>query len=109
MYAIAFDLTMDALKQHYSATSPGNAYGAVAKILAEYDFYPQQGSVYFGDTTKVDAVKTVLAIIDVTKRLPWFAACVRDIRMLRIEDNNDLSPAVASAAPATPPMVQQAS
>ena len=25
---------------------------------------------------------------------PWFAKCVRDIRMLRIEENNNLMPAI---------------
>jgi virulence-associated protein VapD len=28
------------------------------------------------------------------RELPWFTPAVRDIRMLRIEDNNDLGPAV---------------
>ena len=31
--------------------------------------------------------------------LPWFAASVRDIRMLRIEEFNDLMPAVERANP----------
>jgi virulence-associated protein VapD len=30
--------------------------------------------------------------------LPWFAASVRDIRMLRIEEVNDLMPAIQQAA-----------
>jgi virulence-associated protein VapD len=36
----------------------------------------------------------VLAAIDLSNTLPWFAASVRDIRMLRIEELNDLMPAV---------------
>ena len=32
--------------------------------------------------------------------MPWFAASVRDIRMLRIEEFNDLMPAVQQAAEA---------
>lgn len=105
MYAIAFDLVTEKLKVHYSATSPNNAYAEVRKILTEYDFSWKQGSLYFGDGSKVDAVRTVLAIIDVSKRLPWFSSCVSDVRMLRIEYNNDLMPAVTSVAPATPPVV----
>jgi virulence-associated protein VapD len=41
----------------------------------------------------------VVAAIDVSKKLPWFAPSVRDIRMLRIEELNDLMPAVQQAAP----------
>ena len=59
-----------------------------------YGFSRQQGSVYFGDVEKVDAVKCVLAVQDLTRKFPWFAASVEDIRMLRIEDNNDLMPAI---------------
>jgi virulence-associated protein VapD len=36
--------------------------------------------------------------MDLTTSLPWFAASVRDIRMLRIEEMNDLMPAVQKAA-----------
>ncbi|EFX0967648.1 virulence factor, partial [Citrobacter freundii] len=31
------------------------------------------------------------------KKNPWFAPSVQDIRMLRIEENNDLMPAVRKA------------
>lgn len=40
----------------------------------------------------------MLAVIDLTTRLPWFAASVRDIRMLRIEELNDLMPVVQRIA-----------
>ena len=36
----------------------------------------------------------VLAVQDLALSLPWFAASVRDIRMLRIDELNDLMPAV---------------
>jgi len=36
----------------------------------------------------------VLATIDLTRLLPWFAVSVRDIRMLRIEELNDLMPVI---------------
>ena len=39
-----------------------------------------------------------LAVIDLTARLGWFAAAVRDIRMLRIEEMNDLVPVVQRVA-----------
>ena len=41
----------------------------------------------------------VLAAMDVSRSLPWFAISVRDIRMPRIEEFNDLQHAVQQAAP----------
>ena len=66
-------------------------------MLARHNFTRQQGGVYFGDAG-VNAVTCVLAAIDLSRSLPWFAVSVRDIRMLRIEELNDLSPAFQQAA-----------
>jgi len=74
-----------------------NANGDIKKTLESHGFNRQQGSVYFGDVGKVDAVACVLAVMDLAKQNPWFAPSVSDIRMLRIEDNNDLMPAVKKA------------
>ena len=52
-----------------------------------------QRSVYFG-TEKIDAVRCVLTIQRLANLYPWFSTCVRDVRMLRIEENNDLKPAI---------------
>ena len=49
--------------------------------------------MYFGGPS-VTASSAIVAVIDLTTRLPWFAASVRDIRMLRIEELNDLMPVV---------------
>jgi virulence-associated protein VapD len=92
MYAVAFDLDTELLKQTYG-DPPNNAYGEIKRFLIEKGFDWQQGSVYFG-TDKINAVTCVLAITEMSKALPWFAASVRDIRMLRIEEFNDLMPAI---------------
>ena len=94
MYAIAFDLEQDTLSKTYGGPTYTNAYADIKRVLATYGFSRQQGSVYFGDAEKVYAVKCVLAVQDLTRKFPWFAASVEDIRMLRIEDNNDLMPAI---------------
>jgi virulence-associated protein VapD len=96
MYAIAFDLDIEALRESYGDPY-NNAYGEIKKILYAHGFFWQQGSVYFGDE-KINAVTCVLAAMDLAQKLPWFATAVRDIRMLRIEELNDLMPAVQSAA-----------
>jgi virulence-associated protein VapD len=64
-------------------------------VLGRHGFRWQQGSVYFGDD-RINAVTCVLAAQDLARSLPWFADSVRDIRMLRIEEMNDLMDAVSS-------------
>lgn len=92
MYAIAFDMDIESLRQSYGDPY-NNAYGEIRKVLQRHGFTPQQGSVYFGDET-INAVSCVLAAQSLARELPWFSASVRDIRMLRIEEFNDLMPAV---------------
>ena len=94
MYAIAFDLDTDALAESYGKPSHTNAYADIAETLEKHGFKRQQGSVYFGGG---NAVSCVLAAQDLAKTYPWFSKSVEDIRMLRIEDDNDLMPAVEQA------------
>lgn len=95
MYAIAFDMDIESLRANYGDPY-NNAYLEIRKVLQRHGFTWQQGSVYFGGEA-INAVTCVLAAIDVAQQLPWFTASVRDIRMLRIEELNDLMPAVQQA------------
>jgi virulence-associated protein VapD len=92
-YAITFDLDTETLKQAYPNDSWNNAYGDIRKTLEPLGFTWQQGSVYFGND-KINAVKCVLAAQQLSQKYAWFKASVRDIRMLRIEEMNDLSSAL---------------
>jgi len=92
-YAIAFDLDTETLKQVYPSESWNNAYSDIRKVLELMGFAWQQGSVYFGGDT-VTAVTCVLAAQQLNQKYSWFKASVRDIRMLRIEEMNDLLPAI---------------
>ena len=96
VYAIAFDMDIESLKLNYGDPY-NNAYSDIRKILQKHGFNWQQGSVYFGGE-KINAVTCVLAVMDLSRSLAWFAGSVRDIRMLRIEELNDLMPAVQQAA-----------
>lgn len=97
MYAIAFDLDTALLAENYGGNSPNNGYKDIANFLEGRGFTRQQGSVYFGNEA-VNPVSTVLAVQEMARALPWFAASVRDIRMLRIDEDNDLNPAITVAA-----------
>ena len=92
VYAIAFDMDIESLRLTYGDPY-NNAYAEIRKVLEQHGFKWQQGSVYFGGP-EINAVTCVLAAMDLAKTLPWFAASVRDIRMMRIEELNDLMPAV---------------
>jgi virulence-associated protein VapD len=96
MYAVVFELDTDLLSKSYPSASWNDAYGDIRRVLERHGFTWQQGSVYFGGE-QVNAVTCVLAVMDCTRSLPWFGASVRDIRMLRIEEFNDLMPAVQQA------------
>ena len=96
MYAISFDLDTKALQDVYPGPSCQNACTDVARFLRVRGFDRQQGSVYFGDDN-INVVRCQMAVQELTLEYDWFAPFVRDIRMLRIEDNNDLMPAVELA------------
>jgi virulence-associated protein VapD len=93
MYAVSFDLDTNCLNDNYHVPSSGNAYGDIRKFLESRGFTWTQGSVYFGDAS-INAVSCVMVVQALAKQYPWFSACVKDVRMLRIEENNDLMPAI---------------
>jgi virulence-associated protein VapD len=96
VYAIAFDMDIEQLRVHYGDPY-NNAYLEIRRVLEQHNFQWQQGSMYFGSAA-VTAASVMVAVIDLSTQLPWFAACVRDIRMLRIEELNDLMPVVQRVA-----------
>ncbi len=91
-YAIAFDLKTDLLKEYYGENC-GNAYGEIQKFLEGNHYKRQQGSLYFGDKN-TNAVHCVMTVQKLSENFTWFPLCVSDIIMLRIEENNDLKPAL---------------
>ena len=93
MYAIVFDFDTQILEQTYPNASWRNAYTDVRNFLTQRGFEWKQGSAYFGDDT-VDAVRCVRAVQRLARKYPWFTPSVRDIRMWRIEENNELKAAL---------------
>lgn len=93
MYAVLFDLDTNCLNEYYEGNTYHNAYKLVKDFMLDNGFIWKQGSVYFG-TDKIDAVTCVLTVQRLAKKYPWFSTCVKDVRMLRIEENNDLLQAI---------------
>jgi virulence-associated protein VapD len=93
MYAVTFDIDTSCLDENYHGNNYQNAYGDIRKFMESNGFRWKQGSVYFGDET-INAVNCVMTVQKLAKQFPWFTVCVKDVRMLRIEENNDLMPAI---------------
>jgi virulence-associated protein VapD len=74
VYAIAFDMDIEQLRVH-DGDPYNNAYVEIRRVLEGHQFQWQQGSVYFGGPN-VTAATVIVAVIDLTTRLPWFAAAV---------------------------------
>lgn len=92
-YAISLDLDTARLQELYpNRASWQSAYSDIRQFLLGQGFEWQQGSLYFG--RGLDAVQCVPAAQKLSRQYDWFKPCVRDIRMLRIEELNDLSPAL---------------
>lgn len=96
-YAITFDLDTQILQEVYPSTSWNNAYSDIRNFLEAKGFDHMQGSVYFG-RPEIDVVSCIVAAQELATAFDWFEPSVRDIRMLRIEENNDLLPALSKAS-----------
>jgi virulence-associated protein VapD len=100
VYGIVFDMDVKEMEARYGKPNWRSGYGEIGAILGEHGFDDhKQGSVYYGDRERVTAVSCVVAIQDVAQRLPWFPASVKDVRMLRIEEEDDLRVALERVEP----------
>ncbi len=93
VYAIAFDLDSVTAERLCGANWRGICYGKIQSVFAKHGFARQQGSVYFGDASS-DAVRCVMAVQEADRCFAWFGPAVRDLRMLRVDEDNDLMPAI---------------
>lgn len=93
VYAIAFDLDTNACERELGDKTA--AYGRIERIFARHGFTRQQGSLFFG-TENSTPVDCVLAVQELDRRYAWFGRVVTDIRMLRVEEQNNLLPVLSS-------------
>jgi virulence-associated protein VapD len=93
VYAIAFDIDTQVAERVMGNTWK-SCYGAIERSLLAHGFIRQQGSLFFGDDTS-NAVSCIKAVQDLDDKYAWFARIVKDLRMLRIDEDNDLLPALS--------------
>ena len=87
MYAIAFDMVIADLKEHY-AEPYHNAYAEVKKVLSKYDFHWVQGSTY---ASQGNNLLSITQAMNELKQIDWFCKSIRDIRAFRVEDWSDFT------------------
>ena len=90
MFAIAFDMVVADLKEHYGEPY-NNAYFEIRSVLRQFDFFNTQGSVYL---TQNNDMANLFRAIDALKKIDWLRNSVRDIRSFRIEDWSDFTAVV---------------
>lgn len=89
MYAIAFDLEVAKLKEHYG--DPYNsAYLEIGKELKTLGFEWTQGSLYLSNNDK-NSLADVYKAINRLSKISWFAKSVRDLRAFKVEDWSDFT------------------
>jgi virulence-associated protein VapD len=95
-YAIL--LVMEQNFSNNSETGEGlsEGFSLIADVLRLRGFKRELDGFYVGNGD-VTAVSCVLATQELRRSLPWFQGAIREIKMLRIEENNDLQPAIDAA------------
>jgi virulence-associated protein VapD len=91
MYAIAFDMNTACLKEKFGETDYRNRYKDIEKFLESEGFTWKQGSLWYGNE-KTKMGTAFLVARKLSKQFSWFKECVADIRVLRVEDDDDLKP-----------------
>lgn len=94
MYAIAFDIDCQVAERVIGDGWKG-CYDKIERALAVHGFERTQGSLYFGDPSS-NAVSCMRAVQDLDSKYAWFGRIVKDLRMLRIDEDNDLLPVLSN-------------
>jgi virulence-associated protein VapD len=95
MYAVIFYIDSNHLETIEPTTLSTNVYNDIRKFMEANGFTWVQENIYFGDES-INAINCVMCVQNLAKQFPWFAACAKDVQMLRVEETNDLMPALES-------------
>jgi len=97
VYAIAFDIDTTIAERVIGDTWKG-IYAKIERGLTSHGFTRRQGSLYFGSADSTP-VTCMMAIKDLDDQYAWFGRIVKDLRMLRIDEDNDLLPLLSNRLP----------
>lgn len=87
--ALYFDLKIEKLKKHYSATNPTGSYRKIKTFLTKRNFSHAQYSGYHSNFRTTDL--EIFDLIDEMNRsLPWLSKCVNHFEVTNVGANHDL-------------------
>ena len=87
MFAIAYDMDVDAIRKSYGK-HPRGAYLELEKTLARFGFRRVQESIFAAETDDMaNLFNAVLAL----KKLDWFGPSVKNLRAFKMENGSDFT------------------
>ena len=86
-----FDLNTDSLKEHFSATSPNNAYKKIESFMESHGFEHRQGSGYLS-YRPLSMSQALYLFGQMKKDMPWLMNCVNKLDLTEAERVFDLKP-----------------
>ncbi len=90
MFAIAFDLKVNELKENYG--DPYNqAYAEIKAELAAFGFDQTQGSLYLSQNENLANLYDAITRLS---KIDWFKKSVRDIRAFKVENWSDFTDSI---------------
>ena len=102
---ITFDLSQDALRQHYPRKETGQdpqffkrAYKDIQRFMEARGFERRQYSVY-ASIEKLTALDVAVLVRDMAAQLPWMRQCVKEITAANIGARHSLLELLRSDAP----------
>ena len=90
-YAVVFDMDTKCLERE-CPTSYQNAYKAIGDVFKKYALVNEQGSVYLGASSWLECLNALQETVKIHK---WFGQCVRNVRVFRVQDADDVTQFVA--------------
>ena len=90
MFAIAYDFDTDVMKAHLGEASYTNGYTKFKDFMRKRGFTGQQRSLLYG-APWISSVDACRAIQDATNHFPWLKDAARDMRLLEVAHNDDLT------------------
>ena len=93
MYAIFLNIDIDNLNKQYNGNNTPNVYGHIRKFMVSNGFEWKSINLYLGDDS-INVVKCITTIQQLSSKYEWFKPYIKELRLLRISSDMDLSTAL---------------
>ena len=87
MFAIAYDMDVDAIRRTYGK-NPRGAYLEIERTLGTFGFKRIQESIFAAET---DDMANLFNAILALKKLDWFGPSVKNLRAFKMKNGSDFT------------------